>query len=94
MANRELSTLAIAGFAQFKPGTHSWLDNNNRPFLNLTLENTGSEDIVIKPGEKFYSGMFLNKWQVSAPKATSKTVTVSVPTDLSHPLFKNSVKKS
>jgi hypothetical protein len=59
---------------------HSWLVNNNRPFLSLI---TTAPD-----GRKSYNDLFLNKHDSIKVSSTKTHVTIKFPVDLNQPLFR------
>ncbi len=59
---------------------HSWLVNNNRPFLSLI---TTAPD-----GTKSYSDLFLSKDRSIDVKVENNTVTMTFPADTNQPLFR------
>ena len=88
-----LDNVAMAAFLATKPGPFNWLEKHQRPMLNLVVENTSDEPIVIEPGAKHYApGLFLNKWQLDAPTVEDGFITIRIPVALKHPLLKNGVK--
>jgi len=91
MANKSEKRVQVSAFLQDRPGSHSFIESQTRPMLNINIYNPSDEPLTITIPAKeglYLPGLFANQKYANVEFKVLKThVAVKLPIGSGMPVF-------